>query len=72
MALVRVACREDVDILIAAAPMCRLPIAVHTDSAALLEETLRRYPGRLLVDTMSEEDALLLEKIAARYGAIPF
>ena len=72
VALVRVACREDVDILIAAAPMCRLPIAVHTDSAALLEETLRRYPGRLLVDTMSEEDTLLLEKTAARYGAIPF
>ena len=72
VALVHIACREDIDTLIAASPMSRLPIAINTDSAGLLEETLRRYPGRLLVDTMSEEDTALLEEIAARYGAISF
>ena len=72
VALVHIACREDIDTLIAASPMSRLPIAINTNSAGLLEETLRRYPGRLLVDTMSEEDTALLEEIAARYGAISF
>lgn len=72
VAVVHVTCVQDVDELIRQASMSRLPTAVHADSVLLLEEALRRYPGRLLVDTMSEADDSLIGELAVRYGAILF
>ncbi|MCI8554802.1 MAG: homocysteine S-methyltransferase family protein [Clostridiales bacterium] len=72
VARVHVSCPEDVEQLIRQASMSRLPTAVYAETAALLEDTLRRYPGRLLVDTMGGMDAGEAAELAARYGAIPF
>lgn len=52
--------------------MSRLPIALHADHPLLLDEALRRFPGRLLVDSLCEIERPLLEDIAARYGAVVF
>ena len=45
--------------------MSRLPIALHADHPLLLDEALRRFPGRLLVDSLCEIERPLL-KISRR------
>ena len=72
IARVRITAPEDIDRFLEAAPVSSLPLAVCTDSAALLDETLMRYPGRLLVDSLCDVEPPLLEEIAAYYGAIVF
>ena len=72
IARVRITAPEDIDRFLEAAPVSALPLAVCADSAALLDETLMRYPGRLLVDSLCDIEPPLLEEIAAYYGAIVF
>lgn len=69
-ALLLIAGPGDVDNLVEFGGMSRLPIILHADHAVLLDDALRRFPGRLLVDTLCEIDRPLLEDIAARYGAM--
>ncbi len=72
VARVHVAAMEDIPVLLEAAPVCRLPIALYTDEAMVLDAALLQYPGRLLVDSLCEVERPLLEDIAAYYGAIVF
>lgn len=71
-ARVRLKCLGDVDNLIEFGQMSRLPIALSTDSAGLLDNALCRFTGRLIVDSLCEVERQLLEDIAERYGAIVF
>ncbi len=72
VARVHVAATEDIPVLLEAAQVCRLPIALYTDDALVLDETLLRFPGRLLVDSLCEIETELLEDIASHYGAVVF
>ena len=72
IARVRIGAPEDIERFLEAAPVSALPLAVCADSAALLDKTLMRYPGRLLVDSLCDIEPPLLEEIAAYYGAIVF
>lgn len=60
----------DVDNLLEFGGMSRLPIALRTHDPRLLDDALRRFPGRLMVDTLSDMEPALLEEIAAKYGAV--
>lgn len=71
-ALVELSQPGDIDNLLDYGGMSRLPILLHADEALLLDEALRRFPGRLLVDSLCEIERPLLEDIAARYGALVF
>lgn len=71
-ALIHIGIPDDIDKLLEFGGMSRIPLAIHTDSAILLDDTLRRFPGRLIVDSLCEIDKPLLEDIAARYGAVVF
>ncbi len=72
VALVELTCQGDIGNLLEFGGMSRLPIALHTDNALLLDEALHRFPGRLLVDSLCEISRPLLEEIAARYGAVVY
>ena len=72
VALVELVQPGDLDCLLKFGGMSRLPVMVRTDRARLLDEALRRFPGRLLVDSLCEMERPLLEEIAARYGAVVF
>lgn len=72
VARVHVAEREDIPVLLEAVRVCRLPLALYCDSPLVLDETLLRVPGRLLVDSLCDIEPELLEDIAAHYGAIVF
>ena len=50
--------------------MTRLPIAVHCDSAPVLDAALRYFQGRLIVDSECQIEDEVLEPLAAKYGAI--
>ena len=63
---------KHIPVLLEAAPVCRLPVALYTDEAVVLDAALLQYPGRLLVDSLCEMERPLLEDIAAHYGAIVF
>ncbi len=49
-----------------------LPLSIDTSPAKVLEEGLRRYPGRALVNSVSAESAVMEPKlaIARKYGAM--
>lgn len=72
VALVHITQAEDIPLFVEAAKVCRLPLAVKADSAALLDETLLAFPGRLLVDSLGEIEPDLLKEIAGHYGAIVY
>lgn len=72
VARVYVAEPEDIPVLLEAVRVCRLPLALYCDTPLVLDETLLRVPGRLLVDSLCEMEPALLEDIAAHYGAIVF
>ena len=71
-ALVELTQPGDIDNLLEFGGMSRLPIMLHTDRPLLLDEALRRFPGRLLVDSLCEIERPLLEDLAAQYGGILF
>lgn len=49
-----------------------LPLSIDTSSPEVLENALRRYPGRALVNSVSAESSVMLPKlkIARKYGAM--
>lgn len=49
-----------------------LPLSIDTSSPEVLENALRRYPGRALVNSISAESSVMLPKlkIARKYGAM--
>lgn len=49
-----------------------LPLSIDTSSVEVLENALRRYPGRALVNSVSAESAVMIPKlkIAQKYGAM--
>lgn len=72
VARVHIAAPEDIAVFLEHAPLSRLPLAVYTDDAQVLSSVLLQYPGRLLVDSLCEVETILLEDLAAFYGAIVF
>jgi len=52
---------------------CSLPLVIDTTDAAVLEEALKRYPGRIIINSINFEDggqrAQQVCKLARRYGA---
>ena len=72
VARVEIACEEDIGEFLEAAEVCRLPLAVYTNTPALLENVLVRYNGRLMVDSVCDMERKELEEIAARYGAVVY
>lgn len=69
-ALVEVESVDDALILSENSGMTRLPIAVHCDSAPVLEAALRYFQGRLIVDSECQLEDEVLEPLASKYGAI--
>lgn len=69
-ALVEIKSIDDARILAENSGMTRLPIAVHCDTAPLLEAALRYFQGRLIVDSECQIEDEVLEPLAAKYGAI--
>lgn len=49
-----------------------LPLSIDTSDPAVLENALRRYPGRALVNSISAESSVMEAKLqsAAKYGAM--
>lgn len=71
-ALVEVESIDDARILAENSGMTRLPIAVHCDSAPILEAALRYFQGRLIIDSECQIEDEVLEPLAAKYGAIVY
>ncbi len=71
-ALVRVESVGDAVLLGECAAMSKLPIAVRADGATVLDAALRRFQGRLIVDSGSGVEPEVLEPLAAKYGAIVY
>ena len=69
-ALVEVESLDDALLLAENSGMTRLPIAVHCDSAPVLDAALRYFQGRLIVDSECQIEDEVLEPLAAKYGAI--
>ncbi len=69
-ALVELETLDDVEILTRSALTTRLPIAVHTSQKMILDAALRYFQGRLIVDSNCDIDYPLIERAAAKYGAI--
>ncbi len=63
---------DDAHLLAENAHMATLPILVHCDDEASLEQALLHYQGRALVDSQSFIPPERLAEIAARYGAIVY
>ncbi len=61
---------DDAHLLAENAHMAALPILVHCDDEASLEQALLHYQGRALVDSQSFIPPNRLAEIAARYGGI--
>ncbi len=72
VAVVRVETAEDVRTLSEAAPMSRLPISILCDDEAILDQALRNFHGRAIVDSRSALDEEILRRVAAFYGALIF
>ncbi|MBQ2675909.1 MAG: homocysteine S-methyltransferase family protein [Clostridia bacterium] len=70
VAQVRINTLSDVEIFAESVHMARLPIAITTDSADVLQAALRSYQGRAIVNTNVEMDENILCEIASKYGAI--
>ena len=71
-ALIELNTLDDVMLLSQFGSVTRLPLAVHTDSRTILEAALRYVQGRLIVDTNCQIDLELIERTAAKYGAIVY
>ena len=71
-ALVELNTWDDVMLLSQASSMTRLPLAVRTDSRTILDAALRYVHGRLIVDSNCQIDNELIERAAAKYGAIVY
>lgn len=71
-ALVELNTLDDVMLLAQYGYMSPLPLAVHTDSRTILEAALRYVQGRLIVDSNCLIDFELIERTAAKYGAIVY
>lgn len=69
-ALVEITSMDDAIMLARSASMSRLPIAVRSDSLPILDAALRYFQGRLIIDTNCPIEKELIERIAAKYGAI--
>ena len=69
-ALVEIESIDDAYVLAENSSMTRLPIAVHCDSAPILEAALRYFQGRLIVDSECQIDDEILEPLSSKYGAI--
>lgn len=63
---------DDAHLLAENAHMATLPILIHCDDEAALEQALLHYQGRALVDSQSFIPPERLAQIAARYGAIVY
>lgn len=50
--------------------MSKLPFAVHTDDATILEAALRYYQGRLIVDSHCGIDESIVAALSKKYGAV--
>lgn len=72
IALVELEGPGDVELLLEHGGMSRLPLAVRTASASVLDEALHRFAGRLIVDSLGGVERPLLDEISARYGAIVY
>ncbi|HIS70232.1 MAG TPA: homocysteine S-methyltransferase family protein [Candidatus Gallacutalibacter stercoravium] len=72
VAVVTVQNEDDAAILAENAGMARLPLMVSADNAQALECALRRFQGRLLVNSRCEIPFGELNAIAQKYGAIVF
>lgn len=70
VALVEVESIDDARILAENSSMTRQPIAVHCDSAPVLEAALRYFQGRLIIDSECAVEDEVLDPLAAKYGAI--
>lgn len=71
-ALVELETLDDVDILTRSASVTHLPIAVRTQERTILDAALRYFQGRLIVDSNCDIDRPLIERTAAKYGAIVY
>lgn len=71
-ALVEVNTLDDAMLLSETSTMARLPIAVRTDSHTILDAALRYFQGRLIVDSNCQLDRELIDRLAAKYGAIVY
>jgi 5-methyltetrahydrofolate--homocysteine methyltransferase len=71
-ALVELNTLDDVMLLAQYGSMSPLPLAVHTDSRTILEAALRYVQGRLIIDSNCQIDFELIERTAAKYGAIVY
>ena len=69
-ALVEIESIDDAYVLAENSSMTRLPIAVHCDSAPILEAALRYFQGRLIVDSECQIEDEILEPLSSKYGAI--
>ena len=70
VALVHVNTIEDADILIENSGMARIAIDVVASDSKVLEYTLKNFQGRLIIDSESNIDKKILNKLAKKYGAI--
>ena len=54
------------------APWCKLPLVIDSASPEVVEATLRKYPGRALINSISGEKEKIenLLPVAAKYGAM--
>lgn len=71
-ALVEIRSMDDAVMLARSASMSRLPIAVRADSLPVLDAAMRYFQGRLIVDTNCQIEKELIERSAAKYGAIVY
>ena len=69
-ARIRVGSVEDAHELGMCAYLCTLPVVLLSGDAAALEEALRLYQGRALIDSKSDLPADGLRTLAERYGAV--
>ncbi len=71
-ALVELETLDDVEILCRSALASSLPVAVRTQDRMILDAALRYFQGRLIVDSNCDIDYQLIERTAAKYGAIVY
>lgn len=69
-ALVYVETLNDARILADLGASSRLPIAVHCDSAPVLDAALRYFQGRLLIDSNCQLEEAELHPLSVKYGAV--
>lgn len=67
---IRISSAQDAAALSEAARMARLPIAIVSDDPAALEQALRLYHGRAIIDRKCDIDIDILKSLAEKYGAL--